>query len=130
MGALILRYDEADHVLRSTGETPGVVVFAFPDEIPSLAIDFAWEPTSSPAGVTTATMYPEGIAPTATAVSIEDCVEGCVGDDELRHLYGIACQAVRDGAGILLAAQAFPALRKLVDYAEELAEAIEKRLEG
>lgn len=129
MGSLTLRYDESEHVLRSTNETPGVVVFAFPDREPSLAVDYAWETSRQARGVTTVTMHPEGIAPTATAVSIEDCVAGCVGADELRHLYGIACQAVRDGAGVLLAAQEFATLRELVDYVEKLAGAIEDRLD-
>lgn len=128
MGALILRYDGADHCLRSTGEPPGIVVFAAPGGEPTLAIDYAFEPATKPAGVTQIRFDSEGMTATSTAVSVEEAVEACAGHDELRHLYAIACQAVRDGSGVLLAAQDFGQLRAFVDYAEQLAEVIEGRL--
>jgi hypothetical protein len=127
---LVLRYDPTDHCLRSTGEPPGIVVFAAPGGVPTLAIDYAFEPSTKPAGVTPIRFDEDGISPTSTAVSVEAAVEACVGDDELRHLFGIACQAVRDGAGVLLAAQDFAQLRAFVDLAEEYAEAIERRLDA
>jgi hypothetical protein len=127
---LTIRYDEADHCLRSTSaELPGIVVFAFPNRQPSFAIDYAFEPTATPPGVTPVSMEEEGIGSTATAVSIEEVVEGCAGHDELRHLYGIACQAMRDGSGVLLASQEFAVLRDLVNFVEEVAQAIEEKLD-
>lgn len=130
MSDLVLRYSESEHSLRSTGDPPGIVIFAYPGGHPALAIDYAYEPERYPEGVTTMTMHEEGISPTATVVAAEDLVKACIGGEELRHLYAFASQAVRDVVPIFLAAQNFDALRETVDFVHDLAAAIEWRLDS
>ena len=120
MIATTLRYNEAERALRSTGEPPGVVIFACPEGHWSFAIDRGWDPMREPSGETVVTMYEDGISPTAEPLALKDAVEACVSDDDLRHLYMIACHAHRDALTMLLAAERFDLIRQLTDFVEEL----------
>jgi hypothetical protein len=126
--AIVIRWSPSENTLRSTGEPPGVIVLAFPDGHPTFAIDRGWEPHTAPPGTTTADWFEEGISPLAEPVSIEDAVEACFGREEVKHLYQLGAQTFHMAIQVMLGAQAFDAMRELVAFMEDLADAVNERL--
>ena len=129
---LVIRYSASEHSLRSTGDLAGVLVVSRLGGLePTLAVDSSYDPElyPLPTGSTTATFQEDGISPTATPVDAGDVVDACIGDQELRHLYALVGQGLRDGLPILLGAQAFDAVRAMVDLVEDVAAKVESRLE-
>lgn len=124
---IAIRIDDLGN-LHVFGELAGVVVFAFPNESPSLAVERAWEPHNAPPLTTTVEQFADGISPTAEPVEIEDLVAACPGDAELRGLWLFVAQTFHAGIQVLLGQQNFVGMRELVDYVEKVAEAIEARL--
>lgn len=126
---IVIRWSPEENTLRSTGEPPGVVVLAFPGGSPAFAIDRGWEPHTAPPGTTTADFFAEGISPLAEAIATDDLVEACFDRAAVAHLYQLGAQTFHMAIQVMLGAQAFDAMRELVEFMENLAFLVNERLE-
>lgn len=125
--AIVLRWSPIERTLRSTGELAGILVLAWPDQHPTFAIDRGWEPRPESAE-TVISSFEEGISPLAEPVSIEEVVEACFSREECKALWLFTVQVFHAGAQVLVGQQAFEKIRELVDFAEETAAALDRRL--
>lgn len=127
---IVIRWAQTEHVLRSTGEPAGILVLAFPEGRPSFAIDRAWEPGMGPPGATVVEDFDAGISPLAEAFDVADVVAACFSRLELEQLWLWTLQQFHVASQALFARQKFDEARALVDWAEEVAKAIDARAEG
>jgi hypothetical protein len=124
---VVLRWAPQERTLRSTGDLAGIIALSYPDDGPTFSIDAAWEPHSEAAD-TVVTTFADGISPTATPVSIEQCVRGCATPAELTHLWLFTVQGVHRAIAYLFGSQSFDLAHASIDFIERVASAIETEL--